>query len=133
MNEHEKHLESLKIGHYVVGIIGMLLACLPLLHLFMGVAMLSGVFDMQDGSGESPPEVFGWLFVGLGGLFFLFGQACSIAVLLSGRFIAKRKHYLFSFVMACLLCAFFPFGTVLGVFTLILLNKEPVKAVYEKA
>jgi hypothetical protein len=130
MAEEEKHLDYLKIGHYVVGGIGMLFACFPLIHLFIGLAIVFGGFDMQDDSGNPPPDALGWLFVVIGGLFFLIGQACAICVILSGRFIANRKNYMFSFVMACLLCACFPFGTLLGVFTIVLLTKEPVKALY---
>ncbi|MGJ8678409.1 MAG: hypothetical protein ACSHX0_12900 [Akkermansiaceae bacterium] len=130
MTEEEKHLDYLKIGHYVVGALGMLFACFPLIHLFIGLAVVSGSFDMQSDSGNPPPVAFGWLFVVIGGLFFLIGQACAICIIFSGHFIAKRKNYTFSFVIACLLCAFFPFGTILGVFTIILLTKEPVKVLY---
>jgi hypothetical protein len=53
----------------------------------------------------------------VGLLFFALGQALSISVIVSGRFLKQRKHYMFSFIMACLACAAFPFGTILGVFT----------------
>ena len=132
MTEEEKHLDYLKIGHYVIGAMCVLFACLPLIHLFIGLVVVFGSFDMQDESGNPPPDVFGWIFVAVGSLFFLLGQACAVCVILSGRFIARRKNYMFSFVMACLLCTFFPFGTILGVFTIILLSKEPVKALYGK-
>jgi hypothetical protein len=32
--------------------------------------------------------------------------------------------------MACIQCAFFPFGTVLGVFTIITLSRERVKELF---
>lgn len=130
MTEEEKHLDYLKIGHYVVGAMCVIFACFPLIHLFVGLAVVLGGFHMQDDSGNPPPDAFGWLFVVIGGLFFLIGQACAICVILSGRFITRRKNYMFSFVIACLLCALFPFGTILGVFTIIFLTKEPVKALY---
>lgn len=132
MTEEEKHLDYLKIGHYVLGGIGVLFACFPLLHVAMGLAFISGSFDATGSNGASPPNEFGWIFVIMGGLFFLMGQACAIGTILSGRFIGKRKNYLFSFILACILCVAFPFGTVLGVFTIVILSKEPVKNLYGK-
>ena len=52
---------------------------------------------------------------------------------LAGWWLAKRKHYWFCFVVACLACAFSPLGTVLGVFTIIVLLRPSVKALFEGA
>jgi len=32
--------------------------------------------------------------------------------------------------MACIECLFIPFGTILGVFTIVVLSREPVKALF---
>jgi len=40
---------------------------------------------------------------------------------------------MFSFIFAAILCGLFPFGTVLGVFTIIVLSKDSVKKIYELA
>ncbi len=37
----------------------------------------------------------------------------------------------FVIVIAALSCAFFPFGTVLGVFTIIILSKPEVKSLFQ--
>jgi len=74
--------------------------------------------------------MFGWFFFMAGLVCFLVGQAVSISVIVSGRFIKKRVRYMFSFVLACLACVFVPFGTILGVFTIIVLSRESVKAKY---
>lgn len=133
MTEDEGHLNSLAIGHYVVGAIMIAFSCLPLLHLGMGVAMLSGAFPVDtetEGNVEVMPDLFAWLFIGVGGLFFLLGQAASIGVIVSGRFLKKRKNYLFSFILACLMCFFVPVGTILGVFTIVVLSRDSVKRIY---
>ena len=62
---------------------------------------------------------------------FLIGQAIAVCMILAGRFIARRKRYWFIFIMACIECALFPFGTVLGVFTIIVLARESVKDVFK--
>ncbi len=76
--------------------------------------------------------MFGWLFIITGSVFILIGQAIAILTILCGHFINKRKYYLFVFIVGCIECAFFPFGTVLGVFTIILLSKPKVKELFRE-
>ena len=134
MNEDESHLRGLAIAHYVVGGCMVLFACFPLIHTFIGLAVIldfEGMRDtMTEGNGEPSPDLFGWVFFLAGLGFFLVSQAVSISVILSGRFLKQRKHYWFSFVLACIACTFVPFGTVLGVFTIIVLSRESVKGLY---
>jgi hypothetical protein len=37
----------------------------------------------------------------------------------------------FAFVVSCVECLFFSFGTILGTFTIIVLSREPVKALFQ--
>jgi hypothetical protein len=129
LNHDADHLRLLSIFHYIVGGLAALASCVPLIHVFMGFEMVFNPSFFGGGKAE-PPTGFGWIFVAMGLTFCLIGWACSIATVLSGRFIARRKHRLFSFVTAAVLCAFFPFGTALGVFTIIMLSKESVQALY---
>jgi hypothetical protein len=133
MSEDESHLNSLAIAHYVVGAVMIAFACLPLLHLGLGAAMLAGAIPMEaetEGNLEVVPDLFAWLFIGMGGLFFLIGQAVSVGIVISGRFLKQRRHYLFSFILACLMCTFVPVGTILGVFTIVVLSRDSVKRRY---
>jgi hypothetical protein len=75
----------------------------------------------------------GWIFIVLGALFFLAGVAIAICILIAGRSLAKRTRYWFALVVACLECLFIPFGTILGVFTIITLSRESVKALFSTA
>jgi hypothetical protein len=50
---------------------------------------------------------------------------------MTGRFLAHRKYYMFCIVMAAVECLFMPFGTVLAVFTLVVLLRESVKRMFE--
>jgi hypothetical protein len=54
----------------------------------------------------------------------------AVLVLVAGSFIARRTHYTFCFVAACVECLFMPFGTVLGVFTILVLNRQSVKGLF---
>jgi hypothetical protein len=126
--QEEQHLQLLAIFHYVVGGLTAFFACFPLIHLTIGLAMVFGGFP---GNQPPPPQFVGWLFIILGGGFFVVGQTLAICIIIAGRFLARRKHYLFVFVVACCECLFMPFGTILGVFTIILLSRESAKSAFD--
>ena len=128
MNKDLEQLKWLSIGFYIYAGITALFACFPIIHLAFGIAMVTGQFN--DGP-NPPPDMFGWFFVGIASIFILGGWAMAIASLLAGRFIKQRKKYTFVFVMAIISCMFAPLGTILGVFTIIVLLRDPVKALFE--
>ena len=129
--DDQQHLRLLSIFHYVVGGFTALMMCLPLIHLGLGIAMVFFPESFQSKpSGETSSQFIGWLFIIMGGLFFLAGQALAICMIASGRFLAQRKRHLFIFVIACIECTFMPFGTILGVFTIIVLSRESVKRLF---
>ena len=127
--QEEQHLQLLAIFPYIVGGLTALFACFPLIHLTIGLVMVFGGFS----GNQAPPAFVGWLFIILGGGFFLVGQSLAICIIIAGRFLAQRRHYLFVFVVACCECLFMPFGTVLGVFTIVLLSRESVKSAFGSA
>ncbi len=131
-NQDEQHLRLLSIFHYIVGGFTALIACFPLIHLGLGLAMLFSPEFFSGKPGEQPPPaIIGGLFICVGGLLFLAWQALAVSTILSGRFLARRKRYWFVFVIACLQCVLFPFGTALGVFTIVTLSRESVKELFK--
>jgi hypothetical protein len=86
--------------------------------------------DKFAGKGESTPALFGWFLVVFAAMFIVLGWTFAAFVLTTGRFLARRKHYMFCLVMGGVECIFMPFGTVLGVFTIITLTREPVKQLF---
>ncbi|HTX20445.1 MAG TPA: hypothetical protein VMD27_01090 [Candidatus Aquilonibacter sp.] len=80
--------------------------------------------------GPPPPPVVAWILIFMGGLFMALGWAFAGLVFVAGRFLARRKHHTFCLVVAGVACLFMPFGTVLGVFSIIVLIREPVKQLF---
>jgi hypothetical protein len=130
-SEDANHLDLLALFHYIVGGIMALFSCFPFIHVFVGLAIALGTFgESAEASSQSADAAFGWFFVIMGSLFILFGWAVSICIIVAGRKLKQRTNRMFCMVVAGLECMFMPFGTVLGVFTLIVLNKESVKQAY---
>ena len=125
----EEHLKLLSLFHYVVGGFAGLFACFPLIHLGVGIFMILAPEKMGAGN-QLPPAFLGWFFVIIAVCIIVAGWTFALLVLLAGRFLARRKNYMFCFVMACVECLFMPFGTVLGVFTLLVLMRPSVKEMF---
>src|SRR5438093_5343969 len=98
MNDDLEHLRLLSIFHYIVGGLAGLCRCIPVIHLAMGIAMVSGSFD-QSGSAAPPPQWIGWMFIVLGGGAIVIGWTFAIGLMLAGRFLQRRIHYTFCVVM----------------------------------
>jgi hypothetical protein len=131
MNQETEHLRLLAIFHYVVAGLAALFSFFPLIYTTVGAIF---VFIARHGTPkpgeELPPEFLGWIFVGVGSFLFLLGIAMAICILIAGRGLCRRKGYSFALVMACIECFFIPFGTILGVFTIIALSRESVKSLF---
>ena len=130
MNQDEEHLRLLSIFHYVVGGITALFACFPFIHLAVGIGLISGAFPTGPGQ-ESPPLWAGWLFIVIASVMIFIGWALAVAVLVAGKFFGRHDHYMYCFVVAAIECLLMPFGTVLGVFTIIVLSRPSVKALFQ--
>jgi hypothetical protein len=129
MKQDEEHLKLLSIFHYIVGGMAGLFAMFPIIHFILGLVFIlaPGKFESE---GEPPPAFIGWFFVIFAGMFIAAGWAFAACVITAGRFLARRRHYLFCLVMAGIECIFMPFGTVLGVFTIIVLMRESTKKLF---
>lgn len=125
----EKHLDQLSLGFKIYAGINALFSCFPFIHLFLGIMMVTG--RMNDGA-NPPPAAFGWFFIVFAAVFIIIGWTFSICNFYAGKFLKDRRNYTFCFVMSCINCAMVPFGTVLGVFSIIVLVRDSVKNIFKE-
>ncbi len=130
ISQDEQYLNILSIFHYVVGGITALFACFPVFHLAMGISILTGGFGPMPDD-KFPFQIFGLMFVMIPACIILTGWVLAGSIVAAGYFLSTRQNYTFCLVVAGVECIFMPFGTVLGIFTIILLVKPAVKALFE--
>ena len=126
MNRDLEHLKLLSIFHYVAAGMAALVACIPFIHFFMGLAMALGAFD----EGDPATRPVGLGIMAFAALFIAAGWTLAALMALAGRSLAQRKRYTFCLVMGGVECLFMPVGTVLGVFTIIVLVRDSVKELF---
>ena len=132
--EDASHLRLLSIFHYVLAGLTALFSLFPLIHVGIGIAALSGAMPIESNGGAASPDetrLFGWLFIVIGSIFILCGLTLAGFMAYAGRCLARQRRHTLCLVVAALSCMLMPLGTVLGVFTLIVLLRPAVKAAFD--
>jgi hypothetical protein len=125
-----EHLRLLSIFHYVKGGLSAFFSCFLFIHVVLGLFFICAPHLFGHGK-DQPPAFVGWFFAILGSFLILLGWTFATITLIAGRCIARRRHYTFCFVWACVECLSVPFGTVLGVFTILVLNRASVRELFK--
>lgn len=135
MNQDLEQIKILSIFHYVVAGIAALFACFPIFHLIAGISMLAGNSSPDNSTTNMPfPfNMFGLIFTVIPAVMILFGWALPLAWQFQATCFQKKRNYMFCMIMAGIGCIFMPFGTVLGVFTIIVLSRLSVKDLFSNA
>ena len=75
--------------------------------------------------------MMGWMFFAIGVVMTLGFLVLAVLNFFAGRFLAARRRRIFILVVAALNTIAFPFGTAIGVFTLIVLLRPTVEDLFE--
>jgi uncharacterized membrane protein YedE/YeeE len=121
-----EHLKLLSIGYYIAAGFSLLFAFIPLIYMGMGLFIVSGRMPSSSGS----PEPVGWIFVAIGSVVMFFIVATAVLNFLTARFIAARERRTFCIVIAALNCLHAPLGTLIGVFTIVVLSRDGVRGLF---
>jgi hypothetical protein len=125
------HLKLLTIFHYIFAALGICGLGFVGLHYTMMTSVMS--MEGAKNSATPPPEaimdVIIWVYVAMAAMFFI-GMALNV---LAARFLQARRHRTFCMVVAGLNVLQIPLGTLLGVFTLLVLARDSVREAFEPA
>ena len=125
-----QHLKLLAIFHYVLAGFALVGLGFLALHWFVMETVFSNPETWKNSQGSPPPAqfmaVFKWFYIAMGVLI----VASGVANVVSGSLIRQRRGRVFSLVVAGVNCLAFPFGTVLGVFTFVVLARPSVEELY---
>jgi hypothetical protein len=130
----EEHLRLLALFHYISG--GVTVA----FSLFFGVWIVFAAVMFaflpppphggSEGAAAHPPEAIPAVMLAIFGFLFAMGVAYGILEIVSGRFISRRRRRVFSLIVALPRVLFLPYGVILTIFTLLVLERPSVKQLY---
>ena len=127
-----EHLKLLSIFHYISGGITVAFSLFFIMYFFFISFLIRMVTTMDDYDtyNEVPPQVFKIIFL-VFGLIGFFALLYGILQIVSGYFMKKRSNRIFSFVIGIISMLSIPWGTILGIMTVIVLSRESVKEQYD--
>jgi hypothetical protein len=130
----EEHLRLLSLGFMVSGGVSAFFSLIGIFYAFMGIMMsttLSRIPQTAANSAQTPAPAFvGWIFAGIGLVFFVFATAMAAARFRAAWCIKHRKWRVFCMVIAGIGCLEFPYGTALGIFSFIVLGRDSVMQLF---
>jgi hypothetical protein len=122
-----EHLKLLAIFQFILGAFALLGTGFLAFHYLMMQRLFTDP-EFSKPPHRPPPEVFMdimvWVYVILGGYFVV----SLVANVVCGVFLLKRKFRGLCMMAAVLQCFMVPLGTLLGVFTIMVLNRPSVQA-----
>lgn len=120
-------LRTLSVLYYVFSMFYLVPLLIGALYAFMGVGLLSGTLP---GNTATQDSASGWVLLGLAVAMFFIAILGGALTLLVARRLSQRRSLTVCIIVAAVSCMQIPFGTALGVFTLIVLNRPSVKAMF---
>lgn len=122
MTQDLEHLRLLAVFHYVLAALVLLLAFIPSFYLVVGIALATGKLAAEPGAAS-----VGLFFALFAGLAIALSLAFALCLALAGRFLRRQRRYTFCLIVAGLSCLLVPFGTALGVLTIVVLVRDSVR------
>lgn len=131
MTTKSNNLDTFKTLYLIKGILTLLMSFIPLIYIFLG-GFLSTMIEMEEIQ-DPPPFDIGLIFMIIGVVALIFIVGTGVATILASNYIRDRKNYTFILVVAILNCFSGILGILLGVFTIIEINKPEVKELFEQS
>lgn len=144
--EDAEHLSALSIGHYVMAGLSALGIVPVLAYAIVGARLAKQLrnemaLTMKDLSGQAQVDPFesvpgammddlGTMFVSLTVLSVVLLVVTAVGFFLVGLKLRQRRWWAFCYLSGWAECLAFPFGTILGVFTIIVLSRHSVKRAF---
>jgi len=128
----QEHLNLLSIAYLVSAALSACFSLLGLVYAFMGAFFAAAIARMPATPGQAPPPAFmGWLFglIGLG--MFVFVLTIGGLKFLVYRRLKQRRSRILCMVVAGVCCLGVPYGTLLGIFTFVVLTRPSVVRLFQ--
>lgn len=122
--QKRNYLDILAVFHYVNG--GLALVCTLAVLAFMGIGLGAATnwgdnWEMEAGCSILAVMVFVFILVG----------GYAVLNLLAGRSLQTRSNYVLVLATSAVNCINVPLGTLLGIFTLVLLSDPGVRSAFD--
>jgi hypothetical protein len=131
----QEHLKLLSIFYMVSAGLSAFYSFIGLAYAMMGLLFIEISSKLRNTGGRNnaaPPAALGWILGGFGLAFFLILVALAALKLRTAFCIKGRKSRALCLATAVISCLEIPYGTLLGVFTFLVLDRASVRSEFAK-
>ena len=131
----EEHLKLLSLGYMISAGMSGFFSIIGLFYMAMGAFMAAAFSRLPNNAanaGQPPPAFMGWIFGAVGLGIFLVMLGIGLLKLRAGFCIKRRRGRTFCMIVAGICCLGVPYGTLLGIFTFIVLGRDSVTRVFSQ-
>jgi len=130
----EEHLKLLSLFHYIKGAITLAFSFLAIIYLLFLSVLFDSIGTLQHQPlyhrADFPFDLFSTI------MFFVWVIMLLVVVfgilqIVSGYYLKQKKHRLFSFIVGVFQLIEIPYGTILGIMTIIVLSRNSVEQQYQ--
>lgn len=126
-----EHLKLLGIFYYIFAGLTSLGACFMLLYIVFGVFILAVPEGMNDANARDTAGLLGGTFVFAGGCGGAFILAFALLYFMTAQGLRKQTNKTICYVGAAVSCLNIPLGTILGVFTFVVMARPEAKRLFD--
>lgn len=123
MKRDIEQLRLLSIFHYVMGGLAIPCSFIPLLDIWMRFSMVGSAWELQP---------IDWVTMIIPAAFLLVAILFAGTFFVAGYFLSRHRNRFFCLVVAGIDTLFVPLGTILGIFTIVILMRNSVIALFEE-
>ena len=124
----EEHLKLLRIGYFVSAAMTGFVSLFGLLYAFIGFFVLASNPAL---AGPDSPAFVGWVMGVLGLCFGVGAVALTAAKIYTGQCLKQRRARIFCLVTAAITTLGIPEGSLLGIWTFMVLNRPSVSRMFD--
>jgi len=124
-----EHLNLLSLFHLISGIFT--LAYSVFMALYFGfITLILNMGHKLDAANSDFPFEFMNVIMFIFTIVLLIAIVLGIAKIFCSKFIRQKTNRVFCIIISCIECFSFPYGTLLGVLSIMVLNRNSVKEIY---
>lgn len=127
------YLKVLGILNYVHAGLITIGSLFPLIYFVIGLVVVLEWIPASPSADNDETMMVGAIFLGLGAIGILACLGFAFISLCLGVFLQRHQYRLFCIIASGVIAILMPFGTCLGVFTIINLAREDVKTLFNKS
>lgn len=129
-----EHLRLLKLCYYMLAAMtGFFSLLFALFFALFGAVLSSRVIPANQHAGsQADPRMLGPIFLSLAAVPFVTGGASAFLTFFTARSLSDHRRRTFCLVISALCCLSIPWGTVIGVCTILVLNRPSVKLLFDQ-